>query len=304
MTFSEQQLRAALLELDNLVTPTSPPPQFGPRPRHWMLLAPVAVSLLVVAVAVPIALTGHRSPHQAATTTAPTHVASAPGSGPVTAVPTAKGPVEVTLVLSRTETVAGTRIPGRLIVDNTTASPITLAGCGDTYEVGLAGSGIGGISALLMCPPPILSVGVTTIPFEILTSYYAWPDPCGDHVGHCVEPGPPPMAPGVYQTVVIIQGLPTGSQLPPAIAVTLTGASSAGSGAPTSAPASTPHVMIPQVLDQAVTSAVSNLRAAGLNPVVKYTYDTGAPRGTVVAVSPAAGTLAAAGSAVTLVVAR
>ena len=139
-------------------------------------------------------------------------------------------PVEIRLVLSTTHVAAGTPIRGEALLTNTTGRTITVNACaadGWLY-VGLTNSQVSydPLSLMMACRPTVhLRSGVNRFAIAISTKFQTCTQRSSEatpQLPACIPPKTmPPLPVGEYVTKVITSGLPHGTQLPPAIRVTL-----------------------------------------------------------------------------------
>lgn len=138
-------------------------------------------------------------------------------------------PVEMRLVLDRTRVSAGTPIRGEPLLANTTGRVITVKACARDgwLSVGLTDSEVSynPLNPLIVCPPTIrLSPGLNRFPISISTNFQACTQTSSqatEQLPACTSHGMPSLPPGRYTTEIVTSGLPAGTQLPPAIEVTL-----------------------------------------------------------------------------------
>jgi hypothetical protein len=140
-------------------------------------------------------------------------------------------PVEIRLVLNQTRVTAGTPIHAEAVVTNTTGKTIIVETCAINgwLGAGLTNDRVSWLPAYsaVGCRPTVrLSPGLNRFPISIGTVYEMCTS--SSHTSPqdpaCVRGGTPPLPPGLYVTKMAVAGLPAGTQLPPGIRVTLTGA--------------------------------------------------------------------------------
>lgn len=202
------------------------------RPGPWIhrmaILAVAAVILAVFFVPLP-----HVSPFKHLVT--PTKP-----STPTTTT----APVEIQLVLDRTQVTAGTLIRGEVLLTNTTGRTITVGTCAADgwLSVGLTNHEVSyePLSPLIACAPTVrLSPGLNRFPITISSDFQG----CTRNSSQatpllpvCTSNGDAPLPAGQYLTRIVTMGLPAGTRLPSAIKVTLL-ATSAVCGSISFAPA-------------------------------------------------------------------
>jgi hypothetical protein len=143
-------------------------------------------------------------------------------------------PIKIRVVLSRTRVVTGTSIGAVAIITNATGSEITLNGVcphvGQWLAVGLTNANVQFLPLFTLprCEPgQQFPPGISRYPITIGTTYQG----CSElktgatpQSPQCTAAGPPPLPPGSYVTKVGGFGLPSGTELPPPITVTLVAA--------------------------------------------------------------------------------
>ncbi|MGD0983260.1 MAG: hypothetical protein ABSA65_05490 [Acidimicrobiales bacterium] len=139
-------------------------------------------------------------------------------------------PVEIRLVLSTAQVIAGTPIRGEALLTNTTGRTITVNTCAvdGWLFVGLTNNQVSydAFRFLVACHPTIhLRPGVNRFAVSISTTFQGCTQTRSEatpQLPACIPPEtPPPLPVGEYTTKVVTFGLPHGTQLPSPIRVTL-----------------------------------------------------------------------------------
>ena len=139
-------------------------------------------------------------------------------------------PVEIRLVLSTTQVVAGTPIRGEALLTNTTGRTITVNTCAADgwLFVGLTNNHVSydPLRLMMACSPTVhLRPGVNRFAVSISTGFQGCTETLTEatpQLPACLPPETmPPLPVGKYTTKVVTFGLPPGTQLPSPIKVTL-----------------------------------------------------------------------------------
>lgn len=139
-------------------------------------------------------------------------------------------PVEIRLVLSTTQVVAGTPIRAEALLRNTTGRTITVNTCAADgwLFVGLTNNRVSynAFRFLMACSPTVhLRPGVNRFAVSISTRFQGCTETLSEatpQLPACIPPETkPPLPVGRYTTKVVTFGLPHGTQLPSPIRVTL-----------------------------------------------------------------------------------
>jgi hypothetical protein len=140
-------------------------------------------------------------------------------------------PVEIQLVLDRTQVTAGTPIRGEALLTNTTGRTITVQTCAADgwLSVGLTNQEVSykPLSPLIACSPTVrLLPGLNRFPITISSVFQGCTQTSSQatpQLPACTSRGAPPLPAGQYLTKIVTTGLPAGTRLPSAIKVTLLG---------------------------------------------------------------------------------
>jgi hypothetical protein len=139
-------------------------------------------------------------------------------------------PVEIRLVLSATQVVAGTPIRAEALLTNTTGRTITVNTCAADgwLFVGLTNNRVryDALRLMMACRPTVhLRPGVNRFAVSISTRFQGCTETLSEatpQLPACIPPETmPPLPVGKYTTKVVTFGLPHGTQLPSPITVTL-----------------------------------------------------------------------------------
>jgi hypothetical protein len=189
--------------------------QLGSWPHRLTVVAVAAVILAVFFVPFPHVSLFKRL-------VAPAKVSTPTGTA-------ALAPVEIQLVLDRTQVTAGTPIRGEARLTNTTGRAITVETCASNgwLSVGLTNAQVSYDPATVgnVCGPTVrLSPGLNRIPIVISSSFLACTQTSSQATPQlpvCTSQGEPPLPAGQYLTKIVTTGLPAGTRLPSAIKVRL-----------------------------------------------------------------------------------
>ena len=132
---------------------------------------------------------------------------------------TVLAPVEIQLLLDRTQVTAGTPIRGEAMLTNTTGRTITVETCAADgwLSVGLTNHEASSIplSPAIACAPTVrLSPGLSRFPITISSDFQSCTQTSSQATPQlpvCTSQGEPPLPAGQYLTKIVIAGLPTGT---------------------------------------------------------------------------------------------
>jgi len=114
--------------------------------------------------------------------------------------------VTARIELPSTTMTAGSKMEGRVVVENKTGHPIRATKCGSFFQIGLQNAAIRWHAIWPQCAVPFtIPVGESTYPVTVLAAYAT----CGEAplagLPKCStgpSPGPPPLPPGEYQATL------------------------------------------------------------------------------------------------------